>query len=447
MIEEFVESALIIDNDEKEVEGLVSLLRQRDVCVKHLRPSDLGEEKLKNRKIIFLDLSMDDSRNLSENIAFIRQMFAKNLGNNYGTYGIVLWTNHSDYCDEFRNKIQGDSEKYTLPLFVIDLDKARYLKEDDFEPIFDDLDKRLKENTAANFFMKWFTLVNDGRDKAITSIFSLVQDYQKQNDNLRFVLFQLARSRNGIPINELGEYPLYIDALRAFNDMMNHQIISQGNFESEIFSNIDNIHYVGHNADYAKFLDGSHHFKGTPLDRNSEEFEAGHSARVTELDDEILAIYSGVNSKLLLDRVNLAQEEVLPGNIYEIVEAGHPFRVDPIPNGGKAIVIEMTPPCDFAQGKKKNSKILGGFICEFSRSQRDKYKKENYYHELWPVSVGRDDKSMIVFDFRYFGVADPLDLKNPSKFKLIFRSKESLFADILQKLSSFNARLGLSVMH
>ena len=53
----------------------------------------------------------------------------------------------------------------------------------------------------------------------------------------------------------------------------------------------------------------------------------------------------------------------------------------------------------------------------------------------------------MVFDLRYFGMLDESDLQDANKYKIIFKAKEKLFADILQKLSSYNARLGLSVIH
>ena len=36
------------------------------------------------------------------------------------------------------------------------------------------------------------------------------------------------------------------------------------------------------------------------------------------------------------------------------------------------------------------------------------------------------------------------NLKDDSKYRIIFRAKSKLFADILQKYSSYSARLGIS---
>ena len=80
-------------------------------------------------------------------------MLRQNIGLKYGAYGIVLWTKHDDKADEFKNRIRNDYSQYTLPLFIISLDKAKYMKDGNYNPLFTDLDNKLKENVAASFFI------------------------------------------------------------------------------------------------------------------------------------------------------------------------------------------------------------------------------------------------------------------------------------------------------
>jgi hypothetical protein len=53
---------------------------------------------------------------------------------------------------------------------------------------------------------------------------------------------------------------------------------------------------------------------------------------------------------------------------------------------------------------------------------------------------------MIVFDFRYFGMIKEDELKNAAQYQILFRTKDKLFADIIQKFSSHIARLGLAII-
>ena len=447
MIENFIESAIIIDDVKKEVDNLKSHLEEKDIMVKYYHPKELKERKtpLKNKKIIFLDLFISETaRKPIEHIAEIRSIFRKVIGKKFGTYGIVVWSAHTDEIDLLKSKIQNDTNEYTLPLFIVSLRKDKYINQNNFNNIFQDLDKELNENIAANFFIQWFTLVNEGRDKAITNIYSLVEDYKKQDNNLQYILFKLALNYTGIPVEKIGNYPLLVDAFKAFNDMLNYEITSNQKIDCKIFNDPLSICYIGKDANYKKRIDKYFLFKETIL---KPPYKAEHKDKIAELKKEIENILSGINKKLMLDDINGNQEIVLPGNIYEIIDQESIFKTDEQPSNSKPIIIEITPPCDFANKKIKKNRVLGGFISDFTKPIYDNLKGICYYKEISPISINETHLSqMIIFDFRYFGILDETELKNVKKYKLILRAKDKLFADILQKLSSHTARLGLAII-
>ena len=129
------------------------------------------------------------------------------------------------------------------------------------------------------------------------------------------------------------------------------------------------------------------------------------------------------------------------------VEEANFYKIENLPVNTKPIILEVTPPCDFSQNKKMGrSRIIGGFICEYSKAAHN-YNKDNYYKELYPLKLkGVEKPQMIIFDFRYFGSITETEIKDVKKYTLLFRTKDKLFADILQKLSSYIARLGLSII-
>ncbi|WP_332913801.1 hypothetical protein [Algoriphagus boritolerans] len=108
MLQEFITSSLVIDDDFEEVKDLISYLEdQKDIWVKYYSPSEVEKKTIpfNNRKIIFLDLYLDDSRSSTDNIALIRKYFKSIIGENFGTYGIVLWTKHINHFEDFCSKI------------------------------------------------------------------------------------------------------------------------------------------------------------------------------------------------------------------------------------------------------------------------------------------------------------------------------------------------------
>lgn len=91
--------------------------------------------------------------------------------------------------------------------------------------------------------------------------------------------------------------------------------------------------------------------------------------------------------------------------------------------------------------------MIGGILTEYTDNKIDNYKRD-YYKEIYPLSLeGYVNPMFIVFDFRHIGVVKKSELNNIKKFKLKYRAKDKLFADILQKSSSHFSRLGLSVFH
>ncbi len=198
-----------------------------------------------------------------------------------------------------------------------------------------------------------------------------------------------------------------------------------------------------------------------------------------EAGEDSINIFSKLNSLLLLDFQNLLQAVVLPGNIYEVVENRNPiyfnhfyskeneikisehkdFMDKRIDNAGKEvenpksikrIAIEITPPCDFA-GKKKQlqSRIIGGIMLDFDEKLIDKYfKGDGFYSFLHPIHIENIEKpQMIIFNFYKFQTVNEDDLKNSLEYKIIAKAKDKLFADVLQKLSSHTARLGIAILY
>ncbi|HTR80184.1 MAG TPA: hypothetical protein VMM58_01055 [Bacteroidota bacterium] len=452
MIEEFIDSALIIDDSAGEIQELKNLLESHDIWVKHYRPMDLGETKLRNRKIVFLDLSLDDLKTPVDNIStIIRPMLLKNFGRNFGTYGVVLWTKHFEDVSEFKKRVQKDAGEYSLPLFVVALDKTKYSGRGDYSSVFDDLNEQLKQNASSSFFIEWFSLINRARDKSIDGVYSLVNDYELQSKDLQFILFQLAKNYTGIPFEQIKDYSLHVDTFKAFNDILSYEVSANVKTKMDIFDHPEKVSYLGIGVDLRSYEylakdDGRTILNnGLALTANQKK-EDPHKNRIVALQKEVFDIYSSLNGKLLIDEYHLDQQVIIPGNIYEILDRNSMFRLPTLPDNSTPIIVEVTPPCDFAQKQILHARVLGGYMTEVVID--DIPKKGYYYKDAFPIRLSTKDKSQIlVFDFRFNGFLEEGDLKDNSKYKLLFRAKDKFFADILQKLSGHSARLGLPVIH
>lgn len=462
MIEDFIDSALIIDDSANEIEELLAFLIRKDIWVKHLTPEEIGNrgtEKFRNRRIIFLDLFLVDSDTQIGNIARIRRILRDTFGKNFGTYGIVLWTKHLEHLNDFRSKIALDEELYMLPLFIVGMDKSKYLAARTFDGVMEDLELELKNNSAATFFIKWSTFITKGRDNAVMNIYGLEKNYEHQSENIKFLLFQLAKNFSGIPIDKIGTHNITQDAVKAFCDLLNYEILSACSEDNFLFEGITELLYkyvINHDCyEYSSNNhihinnDNNKFYKNSTIITISDKRLTPQKEAVEYLNKAIVRMYSEINSKLLIDCKNLKQDVVIPGNIYSVLVDSH-FKIsdDKLPPNATPIVIEVTPPCDFSNDKKGGiSRIVSGFICDYSMDVIKSHVKGDYmYKEFWPIQVDNTSPKIIAFDFKYFGSLAENHLKNDRQYKLLFRAKDKLFADILQKLSSHTARLGLAVI-
>lgn len=456
MIKNYIETATIIDNTESEVEGLIKKFKRNNILYEYFHPSKFASAKfkLKNRKLIFLDLYLNDSatQNASSQIASIRSYFKKIIGKNFGLYGIVLWTKHPNNLEEFKEKIFSDNEEYTIPVFIVALNKAYYL-ENGFDSLFDDIKNKLEENVPAKFFIQWDNAIKKGKIQVVEDLYSLVNKYKARDKNLEFLLYNLAKNQTGIHHSELEEYPLHQDAYKAFTELLFYESSSQIlNTKCNLFSSLHDLAYTVENTSsdiIKRDYKNTYYLNNTPINENKQQRTTAENNAVILIDKEISEKFYKINTKILLDE-KINHKNVVPGNIYKILNNKSPFIIeaynettDDIP-----IIIEVTPPCDFSNTKKIHPKVLGGILTKYSNSKVQKFNKDYYYREIYPLTIrGLPDTMMIVFDFRHIGVIKESDLNNKLKYKLTYRAKDKLFADILQKSSSHFSRLGLSVFH
>lgn len=421
MITDFIDSVLIIDDQEKEIEELAKKLQEEDISVKIqiVNPQDKQFKDIiplkRYRQLIFIDLSLDDNIDIKNNISTeIRPILLKILPKTKGCYGLVVWSKHTNDISILKEKLLEDKDRYCLPMFIVPFDKSNYLR-NGYNGILADLNNILRQDPSATFFIEWHNSIKTAQDNTISKIYSLIPDYSARANDFLFILKTMALNHTGIPDNQTNGYPLHIDAFKAFDDILHAELINCQKSGANIFSN---------------------------------------SLQKFSKPNDLPNIYAHINAALLIDGNNIDQKSVIPGNVYEIKGANSPFKSNKAPQEAKNIVIEITPPCDFSnKDKRVYARLIGGFLINAEsdpKKQIDglKCKKECFYSEIYPVIIPQDAvPQILILDFRYFGAEEDTNLKNGKKYKILFRAKPKLFADILQKFSSHAARLGLSVIH
>lgn len=370
-------------------------------------------------------------------------------------YGIIIWTKHKELAQDFLDRISrvvkiGGEKKDECneedevitqvfltnpPLFILCLDKMGYMKDGrwNFNDLLQDINAKLTESKTAYFSLKWKQTINKSIENVTNDIFRLSTDYKKHEEELSYILKALSQNETG----EKENVNLAIGAYKAFDNLLHSEL-------SSIIRN-ENL---------------------PDLSGITENPYGDNISKLQEMSAKI-------NTSLFIDSQNLNTQEVIPGNIYRILDSNSYLTVPsgevveiPIKGEGDKyvrsknynkvdIAIELTPPCDFTN-KKIYSRFVGGYVFDVPLGKNKVGKRDMVFdspredkrYAVSPIVVPGEDKvKCIVFDFRYLWTLNENEVLDNTKYALWFKAKPGLFADILQKFSSHASRLGINDIH
>ena len=445
LISDIINRVLVIDDSEDDIKSLNSVLEPEDITVDSCLPKDMkGKLFKRNRQLVFMDLYLDTNLDLNQNIEIIISILSSNIADSFGLYGLVIWSTKYKEFEKVKTKI---SEAYKLyldnlekseiknkeadelsvkiypikpPMFIVSLNKNKYLEANSFESLLPDLQHKLLDDTAACFFTSWYRSVLKGVEDSIHDVYRLAPKYPERNEELPYLLYKLGINHVGINEDNVPPYDkITEDAFKAFDELLEADLHCQRRISKPLTD-----------KPVKKPWDGDPQKKRL--------------------------ISAQLNTKLFIDSENISKLEIVPGNVYKVLDERSPLILSEIPNvvtdNVKDLVniaVELTPPCDYSH-KKVGSRLVGGYAFVLPNVNSDTIEKiekkinegEKLY-SLWLVQV--EGKVMALsFDFRHLYTPSEYDLKNEKLYQLWFRAKPKLFADILQKFSSHAARLGLS---
>lgn len=457
-IEDVINRAVVIDNNNVEGEAIVNALQKVDVPVDfiHVDGPECENSEFKHpRELVFADLLLDDNvSNLIPNISRLINIIQRILPANAKYYGIVLWSKHKEYFNEFLKRIGiavkenndaktevSEDEDELLetsialknpPLFVLCMDKMNYNVEGtwNFDSLLNDINSELQKSRIAYFSLAWRKLVNNSIENVLSDIYCLSANFEKHEECLSYILREVSRNETG----EEGDVNLTSGIYQAFDSLLNSELLSI--VKEETLPNLAGI------------------------------VDNPFGDDVTVLQE----LSAKLNAHFFIESNSLNENEVLPGNVYRILDTNSALIVPedevekvPVDKGNGRyqnentyprvnVAIELTPPCDHAN-KKLHSRFIGGYVFDiplgkYNGTKIYKFSKSSKCYPLFPIYVpGEEHIKCMVFDFRSLWTFTDDEIKNEDKYKLWFKAKPSLFADILQKFSSHASRLGLNDIH
>lgn len=486
ILEDCINSAIIIDDHYDEVEDLEKLLKSLGIYVEfHSYIGDFhieGEGRLKNRNLIFMDLMLNgNSAQLKENISIIISLLSRiTNGGYFGAYGLVVWTNHCEYVEELKEALSKaamiptssecsdeeevlvDSHLENSPLFVVGLSKSEYNLGNGvykYDSLKDDLEKVLSKNKSAYFFVQWNATIERAKNHVVNEFYQLGKDYKQRDKRLNYLLLELAKNHTGL--QDADGYPyLTADAYKAFDELLFSKLYVEQKeaslplFEEEMtspFEKIEEKQTIAAILNSMFFIDDTGLSTKDIVPGNIYRVKNDNSPLVTDRKASVALIEAEKKKSNKIRESNEKQRKCRPSN-PQLKNEIEPF----IPECWD-VAIELTPPCDYSQGNRKMARLIGGYIFDIPLGKFDETSVKSRIVEdgclpkcdsakeymIGPILLENKVRYM-VFDYTYLFTESIEKLTDTDSYEVCYRAKPKLFAHILQRFSSHAARLGLS---
>ena len=435
-----IDSVLVVDDKFEEVQHLIEELSKKSIQSRYINPAEIEHLNVKcGNTLIVLDFELIEGAKHKDNIAEIRKVLSK-ITSNLKVYGIAFWSKHSEdnfdednskkLFDEIKVRIDSDIADKSLanpPLYYVSIvDKLQYLSGDhEWSAFFDNFKTSLATSKTAMYYFRWSYLMKDSVYDTFGKINEILAEYKYsyRDQMFAFLLYQLSRVHIGYEENDTGK--LANHSFRAMAGML----------EDAVKEKADSI------QDCKILEDNSNSFIAKNIRNEDVQVEITARGEIKK-DEHLLKTIGRLNSIYAFDfKAEYAKDHFMPGNIYKQPEE-FSSCLDAEFNDQIRVLIEITPPCDFAQGKCSQPKFLEGVFFQLDKCKNNTSSSapKSYYNYLHPVFFDGKTYCFIV-DFNTMYI-ETIEKKN-----FIGRVTDSLFADILQKYSSHISRLGVSFIN
>lgn len=424
------------------------------------RMQDMPADSLLAHNLIFLDIDykLDAAPEFKDQVNYAVGLLKNALSSTSSPYGIILWSKESETpyegedgqaessFDYIKNFFYGESfEGKPRPLFVVDIEKDAW-EEDNFDKLIDSINQKLHADKMAKFFACWNDEVLKSTASAYQGIHHHAESLAKETkDSLETEFFNLLKHATYTHFGFSGKQEDgLVDTLSRYSfcymSSELHDILRSRFSQKDIAGVFDD----SKNDIPQRLLNfgaqaKDHHGKLCSLLRKNE----------VELDDEVAKALKGavatavskdnesathsvlarLNFNALYDTVRSDIGE-LPGLIY-LTEFKHTAPV----------TVNITPPCDIAQGRSDALIYLSGTIRIYKTYTRalKSYKAQEGERCYKTSPALFDDGSFVIFCFDLRSIQRKVE---DSDAKAQYLLKDSIFTDLMQKFGHHNSRLG-----
>lgn len=391
---------LIIDDDPEEVAPVLAALGQMGVgavCCTG-QADQLPTEPLYGVRLLFLDMDLGGlGGDAKQMIGQVMTVLKRVLPANANPLLIVVWTKHKELFDDFRQTAAKDLP-HLRPGVVSMMGKAEFGA--DIKAIAASIVKLLGDNAPLDLIYLWEQCVHDAASYTVGSLSELVgadpQNWHKQMNALLGALLQASAGSVAGPPSLL---------LACFFESLALVHLDQLSQRQQLLSS--------HLEPHAK-----------PLTDAARGFALSAEQKATL-------------NRMLLTETPAAEDRTLrPGNVYFVGDKSHfpgnvlqleqsrvaedvcekQGKADELVKVSKLLVMEITPACDFAQGKQRLGRFVAGLLVPSSHEKLVKRAQFAWISEA--IALGDPGSSFRIVLDAHFLLGFALDsISRPPDFR------------------------------
>ena len=342
-------SYIVVDNREEHLKAILEAFQQLETPCLGIRydPADgIGERKLRNVRVLFLDLHLIDAPATTDerqHYTVIAGILRDNVSPDGGPFVLVVWTEYEDKAEGLGNYLNEDAHLGSgVPLEIIILPKSEFIDTNSGEPLpgntlLERVQEAISKNPRLNALLSWEADVQAAAGETLAELMKLVpkderntEQYDAGLDKVLSGLASAAVGRDHVDDDPRGAISSVLAPLLA------DRILNQENESSELWKEAITQHRNGGEIPSTPENSGRVNRMLHAAVRSSEKIGPTDWGAVVEFPAEWR------DDEQLRARFGLTERELLGGE----------FRLDRNDRDpGRLRLIRIGAACDYAQNR------------------------------------------------------------------------------------------------
>ena len=466
--------ALVLDNDPKEAAEVIRALGSLGVAVLFHTGDDLEEKTLLHGgvRLLFVDMVLENlgasADNPKECASILVGTLGKLIKDDHHPMVVVCWTKHKDFKEDFEQAFRTTFPKLQFSSAIL-FDKDKLL--DNADELLKQVREALQKIESFALLLNWEQQVHDAATDTSSEISRLVSERRSNGetwDGLAYkVCAALAIAERGTRLAEEDSTTTLTAFYAALNPLLSDRLERLGSNEIAV-PNCSVQLLAAIKAEVVSVTEAKP--EGLSLSRQVSDVVKRLFASVkAEIESQKRGkpkgsllpdhIRASLNSMLHLAACEQSIH-ALPGTIWIVPESGETresmnssipsldwnmLRNETFENIPAvvpiSVLVEVTPPCDFAQDKAAVSRLVPGCLVS---DKAAKTKKAPYLWVLETLFIQNGANNLqgefkLVLNVKFFSSVSRV---GTSKWKPLYRLRESALTDLTAFIANHIGRVG-----